>query len=126
MSAILYGNLRAEIVGSRGVRLSRVTLQQAKSDLLRPSQPEAPYRPRLLGREREMADWLAAFQAGRPVGFHAACGYGKTTLLQNIVATASERALPPIPSICGRTRTGSRICCSSWWPGSMSAISRSS
>ena len=36
---------------------------------------------------------LAAFQAGRPAGFHAACGYGKTTLLQNIVATASERGL---------------------------------
>jgi hypothetical protein len=39
MSAILYGNLRAEIVDSSGVRLSRVTLQQATSDLLRPGQP---------------------------------------------------------------------------------------
>ena len=69
MSAILYGNLRAEKVDSRGVRLSCVTLQQASSDLLRPSQPEARRRPRLLGREREMADWLAAFHAGRPAGF---------------------------------------------------------
>ena len=46
MSAILYGNLRAEIVGSVGMRLPRVTLRQATSGLLRPSRawgaPEAP------------------------------------------------------------------------------------
>ena len=93
MSAILYGNLRAEIVGSAGVRLSRVTLRQATSGLLRPSRPEAPHRPRLLGRDREIANVLAAFQAGRPTGFHAACGYGKTTLLESIAATVSDRGL---------------------------------
>ena len=77
------------------MRLSRVTLRQAMSDRLRPGQPAAPHRPRMLGRERETAEALAAIQAGGPAGFHAACGYGKTTLLENIVATASERGLAP-------------------------------
>lgn len=95
MRAILYGNLQAEIFSGAGVRLTRVTLRQARSDLLRPGQPAAPYRPRMLGRERETAEALAVIQAGGPVGFHAACGYGKTTLLENIAATALERGLAP-------------------------------
>ena len=95
MSAVLYGNLRAEIVSNVGTRIHRVTLRQATSDLLRPSQPGAPRKPPMLDREREAADAFAAIQAGRPAGFHAACGYGKTTLLMNIVAAASERGLAP-------------------------------
>ena len=95
MSAVLYGNLRAEIVSNVGTRIHRVTLRQATSDLLRPSQPGAPRKPPMLDRKREAADAFAAIQAGRPAGFHAACGYGKTTLLMNIVAAASERDLAP-------------------------------
>ncbi len=49
----------------------------------------------MLDRDREAADALAAIKAGRPVGFHAACGYGKTTLLRNIAAAAAERGLAP-------------------------------
>jgi Putative Ig domain len=90
MDAILYGNLRAEIVGDAGVRIQRVTLRQATLDLLRPGQPGAPQRPWLLGREREAAAALAAIQDGRPAGFHGACGYGKTTLLADIAATAAH------------------------------------
>jgi len=47
----------------------------------------------MLGRERESADAFAAIGSGRPVGFQAACGYGKTTLLQHIAAAASERGV---------------------------------
>ena len=95
MSAILYGNLRAEIVSNAGARIERVSLRQATVDLLHPRPPEALQKPLMLGREGEAADALAAIQGGRPVGFYAACGYGKTTLLQNVVAIASERGLAP-------------------------------
>lgn len=49
----------------------------------------------MLNREKEAAAAFAANQAGRPAGFYAACGYGKTTLLQHISATASERGVAP-------------------------------
>ena len=49
----------------------------------------------MLNREKEAAAAFAANQAGRPAGFYAACGYGKTTLLQHIAATASERGVAP-------------------------------
>ena len=80
----------------------------------------------MLGRERETADAFAAFQAGRPAGFHAACGYGKTTLLMNIVAAASERGLAPSCIYLRADKDRSGICCSIWWPSFMSQISRSS
>jgi hypothetical protein len=95
MNAVLYGNLRAEIVSNVGARLHRVTLRQATSDLLRPCQGRAPRKPLMLGREREVADAFATIRAGRSAGFYAACGYGKTTLLENVAATASERGLAP-------------------------------
>jgi hypothetical protein len=47
----------------------------------------------MLGREQESAEAFAAIQSGRPFGFQAACGYGKTTLLQHIAAVASERGV---------------------------------
>ena len=95
MTAILYGNLRAEIVGHAGVRLQRVRPRQAAADLLRPRQPDAPRKPLMLGRDREAADVLATIAAGRPAGIYAACGYGKTTLLRSVVAGAAERGLAP-------------------------------
>ena len=95
MTAILYGNLRAEIAGHAGVRLQRVRPRQAAADLLRPRQPDAPRKPLMLGRDREAADVFATIAAGRPAGIYAACGYGKTTLLQSVVAAAAERGLAP-------------------------------
>ena len=95
MTAILYGNLRAEIVSDAGVRIRRVRLQQAAADLLSPRRSEALRKPPMLGRDREAADAFTAIKAGRPAGVYAACGYGKTTLLRNIAAAAAERALAP-------------------------------
>ena len=43
VTAILYGNLRAEIVSNAGARIQRVGLRQAAADLL------APRRPRRCG-----------------------------------------------------------------------------
>lgn len=41
MSAILYGNLSAEIVSGLGTRIERVTLRQAATDLFQPQRPRA-------------------------------------------------------------------------------------
>jgi hypothetical protein len=95
MTAILYGNLRAEIAGDAGVRLQRVRPRHAAADLLRPRQPDAPRKPLMRGRDREAADAFATIAAGQPAGFYAACGYGKTTLLRYVVAAAAERGLAP-------------------------------
>ena len=95
MSAIRYGNLTAEIVSGQGVRISRLTLRQAGPDLLRSARPGPPPGPLFTGREQQTADALSAIQQGRPIGFHAACGYGKTALLQHIAAVAAERYDPP-------------------------------
>lgn len=82
MTAILYGNLRAEIAGNAGARIQRVRPRQAAADLLRPRQPDPPRKPLMRGRDREAADAFATIAAGRPAGIYAACGYGKTTLLR--------------------------------------------
>jgi hypothetical protein len=94
MTAILYGNLRAEIAGNAGARIQRVR-PRAAADLLRPRPPDAPRKPLMRGRDREAADAFATIAAGRPAEFYAACGYGKTTLLRYVVAAAAERGLAP-------------------------------
>jgi hypothetical protein len=90
MSAILYGNLSVEIASRHGARVTRMTLRQNPVDLLRPQRPDALARPPILGREQQSADAFHAIQQGGSIEFHADCGYGKTTLLQHIAATASE------------------------------------
>ena len=90
MSAILYGNLSVEIASRHGARVTRMTLRQNPADLLRPQRPDALARPPILGREQQSADAFQAIQQGGAIEFHAACGYGKTTLLQHIAASASE------------------------------------
>jgi hypothetical protein len=107
VNAIRYGNLSAEFISGKGARLERVTLRLAPPDAYRPRLPEPLPRPTMLGRERQSAEALAAMQAGRPAGFHAACGYGKTTLLQNIVAEAQERETASCVYLrAGRDRVG--------------------
>ncbi len=95
MSTILYGNLQAEIINDAGARIQRISIRQGAVDLLHPRRQAALQKPLMLGREWEAADALAAIEDGRPAGFHAACGYGKTTLLRYIAATAAERGLAP-------------------------------
>ena len=74
MSAVLYGNLSAEIVGDVGVRVQRLIIRQNVSDMLHPVAPGVPRKTLMLGREQEAADGLAAIQEERPLEFHAACG----------------------------------------------------
>jgi RecA/RadA recombinase len=90
MNAILYGNLSVEIVNGLGGKIERFTARQTLADVFR-VQPVAPIlRPVILGRERQAADAFAAIHAGRPVEFYGGCGYGKTTLLQHVIAEARE------------------------------------
>ena len=86
MSAILYGNLSIEIVGDRGARIERIARRPPAAQLLRPRRPEPLPKPPILGREQELADALAAIGAGRAIGFHAACGYGKRISVPIMIA----------------------------------------
>ncbi len=56
MSAILCGNLCAELINGIGTRIERVTLRQALTDGLRPQLPKALPRQVTLGRERKSAE----------------------------------------------------------------------
>ena len=65
-STVLHGNLRAEIIGNRGTRIQRVGFRQSAADLLSHRQPEETQKPLMVGRERQIADAVAAIMAGRP------------------------------------------------------------
>jgi hypothetical protein len=93
MNAIRYGNLRAEIASNAGVRVHRGRLGPPAATLLAPRPPDTPRRPLLLGRDREVSAAFATIAAGQPAGFHAGCGYGKTTLLRYVTADAAARGL---------------------------------
>ena len=101
MSAILYGNLSIEIVSDRGARIERIAHRPPAAQLLRPRRIEPLPKPPIRGREQELAGALAAIRAGHAIGFHAACGYGKTILLRHIAAAASRQHGAP-PCVCVR------------------------
>jgi beta-lactam-binding protein with PASTA domain len=95
VSTILYGNFSLAIVDGRGTRIERAGRGPAAPDLLTPRHPEAPRAPLMRGRTRESADALSALNAGRPLEFHASCGYGKTTLLLRVAALAAGHGIAP-------------------------------
>ena len=91
MSVIRYGDLNVEMVDNHGVLISRLSQRQAPIDAFSPRPPAVPRSLPVSGREEQVADAFRAIEQGRPVEFHAGCGYGKTTLLQHIAAVAAER-----------------------------------
>ncbi|HEX4089727.1 MAG TPA: PASTA domain-containing protein [Trebonia sp.] len=95
MAAILYGNLTVEIIDDHGARLERAGGGPDAPALLTLRPAEFPRAPQLRGRARESADALSALADGRPLEFHASCGYGKTTLLTWIAAVAGGRGIAP-------------------------------
>ena len=91
MSSILCGNLRIEVRGGVGGWVDR--------DFLRPSLSRIPTRPThrtenlpsvLLGRNEELDGLRAAVHQRRPIELTATCGYGKTSLLQQVIADSAE------------------------------------
>jgi len=86
VDSIVYGNLRIEILAEHGGRIQRTALQ-AKPPAIhaRPRSfvPDGPVR--LQGRDAEVAT-AQAVSAGEAIEFHAACGFGKSTLLRHLAA----------------------------------------
>ena len=90
MNTIRYGNLSVELTDG-GTRITRLNLRPDPAGLFLPRDPGPLPSPRILGREQAAAEALRAIAQGRPIGFWAACGYGKTTLLQHITVRAAQR-----------------------------------
>jgi hypothetical protein len=88
MSGILYGNFRLEVSGGAGSRVDRLAQRAPPGLLPRPRRaPErAPAGP--AGRGEQLDVVRRAVAARRPVGFFGTCGYGKTTLLRYVAASA--------------------------------------
>ena len=94
MSTILCGNLIVEVLPDVGNRLHpRRRGAQAARFRWRPSCTDEPRRP-ALGRGHELRLVQAAIAVGRPIEFHAKCGYGVSTLL--LAAAGVKDGLPRI------------------------------
>jgi CARDB len=86
VDSIVYGNLRIELLTEHGGRIQRATARtRPPSVRIRPHPIPARPSGALDGRDEAVAAAHGA-AAGRPVGFHAGCGYGKTTLLRQLAA----------------------------------------
>jgi hypothetical protein len=92
MNSILYGNLRLEVSGRAGSRVDRLSRQPPPGLLprLRQAPRSVPARP--AGRDEQLDVVRRALRARRPVGLFGTCGYGKTTLLRYVAATAETEA----------------------------------
>jgi hypothetical protein len=92
MNSILYGNLRLEVSGRAGSRVDRLARRPLLGLLprLRQAPMSVPARP--AGRDEQLDVVRRAVQARRPVGLFGTCGYGKTTLLRYVAATAETEA----------------------------------
>lgn len=92
MNSILYGNFRLEVSGRAGSRVDRLARQPAPGLLPRPRQEPGSIPARPAGRDEGLDVVRRALQARRPVGLFGTCGYGKTTLLRYVAATAPAEA----------------------------------
>jgi hypothetical protein len=92
MNSILYGNLRLEVHGRAGSRVDRLAGRPPPGLLprLRQAPGSVPARP--AGRDEQLDVVRRAVQAQRPVGLFGTCGYGKTTVLRYVAATAETEA----------------------------------
>jgi hypothetical protein len=88
MSSLLYGNLRIEILDDAGARVDRLTLRQQPGLTARPMLVRESAPALLVGREEQLDQVRRAVQAQRPIEFNATCGYGKSTLLRYVAASA--------------------------------------
>jgi hypothetical protein len=88
VNSILYGNFRLEVSGGAGSRVGR--LAQGTPPGLVPRPPRAPESVPAspVGRDEQLDVVRRAVQAQQPVGFFGTCGYGKTTLLRYVAASA--------------------------------------
>jgi hypothetical protein len=89
VSSILYGNFRIELLREVGGRVDRVLMRQALPTVTARRVLQGEHPPLVLvGRDEELQHVRAAVYGRRPFEFTAACGYGKTTLLQQVAASS--------------------------------------
>lgn len=90
MNTVISGTWRVVLTAAHGVRLEPVELHlraQLRAQM-RPLWSRTAACPPLPGRESVVADARREILAGRPVEFHAPCGFGKTTLLRYLASGA--------------------------------------
>jgi hypothetical protein len=116
VDGIVYGNLRIELLAEHGGKVVRTPLQARPPALRLRPRLVAPSGPvRLLGRDAEVA--AAAVNPGEAITIHAACGYGKSTLLRQLAAQAGAEEQAAVVYL----RVGDQrptICCNAWSPPS--------
>jgi Divergent InlB B-repeat domain len=93
MNSILYGNLRIEVLAEVGSRVDRLTLRGPPSLTLRPARAKESGPAFLAGRGEQLDLVRRAVRAQRPIEFFGTCGYGKTTLLRYVAASAMTEGL---------------------------------
>jgi hypothetical protein len=108
MSTILFGNFRVEVIRHAGARVERATMQVTSP--VRRRQPQRPLSPApvVYGRNDQVSDARRAIQEGRPIGFHAPCGSGVSTLLRHIAASGfvQDSGVPVVLLRVGRDFAG--------------------
>ena len=92
MSSIFYGNLRLEVSGRAGSRVERLAHRPPPGLLPRLREPPRGVPARPVGRDEQLDVVRRAVQTRRPIGLFGTCGYGKTTLLRYVAATAETEA----------------------------------
>ena len=75
MTAVLRGNLRANIVGGLGIGPQRISLRPATTDPLLPRQPEMLRKPRCWTGPRRQPTRSRPSRPGGQAGFHSAREY---------------------------------------------------
>lgn len=93
MDTVLCGNLLVEILPDPGNRLHRRPGMQAPRFRWRSPSKDQPASP-APGRGRELHLIQAAIADGRPIEFHAPCGYGISTLLLAATGDGQEHGPP--------------------------------
>ena len=88
MTSILYGNFRLEVSGGAGSLVNRLAQRPPPGLLPRPPRAPGGVPASPAGRGEQLDVVRRAVLARRPVGFFGTCGYGKTTLLRYVAATA--------------------------------------
>ncbi|MDV7220330.1 hypothetical protein [Streptomyces prunicolor] len=86
MASVICGTYRLTLLTGPGGRIERGNLRTALPDLLQRAGGRSLPPPFVLGREEQIDIVDRAIRNRTTINFHAACGYGKTTLLRNIVA----------------------------------------
>ncbi|MFG2730016.1 hypothetical protein [Streptomyces canus] len=91
MTSVICGTHRLTLLAGPGGRIERGNLRTALPDPLRQAEGRSMPPPFILGRQEQIGVVDRAIRNRAAVNFHASCGFGKTTLLRNVVALGATR-----------------------------------